>query len=940
MNRRALFWTVATATLIGYGAWVVWYEAATRRRALMELDQHAAVVAPALWHLDPTLCQDYLELAARSQVFELLQVRDENETAFASASGPRLRGVDALLQRLGLIPRVTHQRPLVYEGRVIGRIEGIRHLRTIHAELAVLMGLFLGWGLLERHLRVREMRDALQVEVAERTRELTETNAALRTSEARYRSSVEQSPDLFCRFTAEGVLTYVNPAYCRFFGKRCDELVGRRFWPLIPEPDRATVESLLQRGLSPEMEPLTLEHRVMAGDGSLRWVRWTHSAVRDDQGRFLDYQAIGHDITEQKQAQLELARSHEIYRRAISAAAAVPYQIELPSNRCVFAGEGFQALTGVEPGSLATGRLCEMAEEILLMGRCAGLGVEEALRQLAAGTLDHWQAEYRFRTPGGEVRWISDSAVPVRNDEGEVVGVLGILQDITERRRTAEEHVRLAAAVEAVEEAVFVTDVNGVILYTNPAFERITGFERTEALGQTPRILKSGRHPVSFYREMWETILAGRSWIGRVTNRRKDGRLYEAEAIISPIRDAAGRITHFVAVSRDITERVQLEERLRASQKLEAIGRLAAGIAHEFNNILTIIQGNALLMNRDALGPDDATCVDQIVQASQRAAELTRRLLIYSRQQPMQTRAVDVGELLHRTARMLAPVLGEMVRLRLQMPAELPVIRADPGLLEQMLVNLAVNARDAMPQGGELTFSAAVCEFGVGELRHQPEATPGRYICLSVRDTGTGIAPEHMPHLFEPFFTTKEVGKGTGLGLASVYGTVQQHHGWIEVESQVGEGTCFRIYLPVGEPEQSAAGAGPEPRVLPRGQETLLVVEDDPSLARLTEGVLRRCGYRVWTAGDAESALALWALHQAEIDLVLTDVVLSGGVSGVALAKRLMEAKPGLKVVYTSGYFEEPFREEVPLVEGENFLPKPYRPHELAGLIRRCLDRG
>jgi PAS domain S-box-containing protein len=940
MNRRALFWIVATATLIGYGAWVVWYEAATRRRALMELDQHAAVVAPALWHLDPTLCQDYLELAARSQAFEHLQVRDENETTFASASGPRLRGVDALLQRLGLIPRVTHQRLLVYEGRVIGRIEGIRHLRTIHTELAVLMGLFLGWGLLERHLRVREMRDALQVEVAERTRELTETNAALKTSEARYRSSVEQSPDLFCRFTAEGVLTYVNPAYCRFFGKRCDELVGRRFWPLIPEPDRATVESLLQRGLNPEMEPLTLEHRVMAGDGSLRWVRWTNSAVRDDQGRFLEYQAIGHDITEQKQAQLELARSHEIYRRAISAAAAVPYQIELPSNRCVFAGEGFQALTGLEPGSLATGRLCEMAEEILLMGRCAGLGVEEALRQLAAGTLEHWQAEYRFRTPGGEVRWISDSAVPVRNDEGEVVGVLGILQDITERRRTAEEHVRLAAAVEAVEEAVFVTDVDGVILYTNPAFERITGFERTEALGQTPRILKSGRHPVSFYREMWETILAGRSWIGRITNRRKDGRLYEAEATISPIRDAAGRITHFVAVSRDITERVQLEERLRASQKLEAIGRLAAGIAHEFNNILTIIQGNALLMDRDALGPDDATCVDQIVQASQRAAELTRRLLIYSRQQPMQTRAVDVGELLHRTARMLAPVLGEMVRLRLQMPAELPVIRADPGLLEQMLVNLAVNARDAMPQGGELTFSAAVCEFGEDELRHQPEATPGRYICLSVRDTGTGIAPEHMPHLFEPFFTTKEVGKGTGLGLASVYGTVQQHHGWIEVESQVGEGTCFRIYLPVGEPEQSAAGAGPEPRVLPRGQETLLVVEDDPSLARLTEGVLRRCGYRVWTAGDAESALALWALHQAEIDLVLTDVVLPGGVSGVALAKRLMEAKPGLKVVYTSGYFEEPFREEVPLMEGENFLPKPYRPHELAGLIRRCLDRG
>lgn len=940
MKRRRIFWIVAAVALIGYATWVWWLETRARRAARQSVERHAAVATPALWHLDPAMCRDYLELAARSEGFEHLAVMDETGKQFVVGRGRSLEGIDAMLHRMGLIPGVTLRYPLVHGKDILGHLEGIWYVRTIYAEIWTLLGLMAGLALLERHLRVREMRDSLQVRVAERTRELAAANAALAASEARYRSSLEQSPHLFCRFLADGTLTYVNAAYCRFFGRRREELVGHRFHPLIPESDRGAVQEKLRRGLHPDMAPLTLEHRVVAGDGSLRWMRWTNSAVRDDQGRFLEYQAIGHDITEEKRAQTALAQSHEMYRRAIAAAAAVPYQMDASAERYLFMGEGIRALTGYDPDELTPHTLRSMAEEITLAGACAGLDLEEALARLRKGQLEQWRADYRLRTRSGEIRWVSDTAVPTRSEDNRVTGVLGILQDITERRRMAEEHARLAAAVESAEEVVFVTDLDGVILYANPAFERVTGYDRREVIGCTARILKSGRQPGSFYQQMWETILQGRPWKGRLTNRRKEGGFYEAELSIAPVRDATGRVTHFVAVSRDVTQQIALEERLRESQKLEAIGRLAAGVAHEFNNLLTIIQGNALLMNRDALSTEDALCVEQIVHATQQAADLTRRLLLYSRKQPLQMRVVDPADLLRRTARMLAPVLGETIRLRLHLAGDLPMLRADPALLEQLLINLAANARDAMPNGGELFVSAEVCQWTEQNLPRQPEARPGHYVRLTIRDTGTGIAPEHLSHIFEPFFTTKEVGKGTGLGLAAVYGIVQQHQGWIEVETRLGEGTTFRIYLPAAQGEGPAPPPKQEIRKLPRGGEGILVVEDEPSLRRLTENLLHSCGYRVWTASDGEEARRLWGRHSKEIDLLLTDLVLPGGISGADLATEFGKQKAGLKVLFTSGYFEVRFDGVVHLAEGENFLPKPYHPRQLAEMVRAQLDRG
>lgn len=939
MKTRGVLWTVVLVSLAGYLVWAVSWERRARAAARSQLDHHAAVVAPALWHLDPDVCRDYLELATRSHGYARLEVRDETGALFSVHTADALRGPDRWLFRAGLLPLVELEVPLLWGETRIGRIRAEWYCRSIYGQLGGLLFLVVGWGLLERHLRVLQGRNELQLRVAERTRELAEANAALTASEARYRSAIEQAPHPCARFREDTSLTYVNPACCRLLGRSVEELLDRSFLPWVYEEDRPEVERRVRENLRPDMEPWTCEHRVCAADGSTRWLRWTVNAIRDDQGRFLEYQALAHEVTEEKRAREELARQHERYRQAISAAHAVPYQWEFGSDDFAFVGEGIEALTGWSSLEFTPAVWREAIQGTEFLGEGAGLTWAEALEQFAKGCLHQWRADHRVRTRSGEIRWISDTAVPTRDARGRVTGMLGILQDITERRRIAEEHARLVTAVEQADEMVFVTDTDGVILYANPALQRVTGYVREELLGQTPRLFKSGRHPEGFYRQLWETIRRGVTWKGRVTNRRKDGQLYEAELTISPVRDAGGRIFNYVAVCRDITQRVALEQRLQQAQKLEAIGQLAAGVAHEFNNLLTIIQGNALLMNRDALSPEDAYCVDQIVHASQRAAQVTRQLLLYSRKQPMHMDVVDLNDTVRHTIHMLDRVLGGQVAIHVQLQPGLPHLRADAGLLEQLLVNLAINARDAMPQGGDLFVETRTCEITEQDLQRRPDATPGPCVRLTVRDTGTGIAAEHLPHIFEPFFTTKDVGKGTGLGLASVYGIVKQHHGWIEVESEPGRGTCFQIFFPVGAEDETTVPTEGELRDLPRGREGILVVEDDPSLCRLVEHLLRRCGYRVWTAIDAAAARAVWQEHAHEIDLLVTDLEMPGGVSGMDLARDCLREKPTLKVLYTSGYFEARAEDVLHLVEGENFLPKPYRPRQLAGMVRACLDR-
>jgi signal transduction histidine kinase/HAMP domain-containing protein len=400
----------------------------------------------------------------------------------------------------------------------------------------------------------------------------------------------------------------------------------------------------------------------------------------------------------------------------------------------------------------------------------------------------------------------------------------------------------------------------------------------------------------------------------------------------------AGNTVHCYV--EDTTERASLEDQLRQAQKMESVGQLAAGVAHDFNNILTIIQGHSgMLMSRPNLSPAVTTSVQAVSFAAERAASLTRQLLMFSRKQVAKPRPTDLKEVVANMSKMLQRLIGENLKLECQSPEQLPLIRGDTGMIEQVLMNLAVNARDAMPKGGQLLITTQTARIDEKYTRRHPDARPGEFVCLQVKDTGMGMDPATMKHIFEPFFTTKEAGKGTGLGLATVYGIVKQHSGWIEVASQPGEGTAFRIFFPVDtKPDE-----GVEENVVPAAQlrgngETILVVEDEPVLRDLAQLILQDCGYRVLQAASGVEALNIWQKSRGAIDLLLTDVVMPDGLSGRDLAESLMGYKPALKVVFTSGYNVDDLVSEIAPSNKSHFLQKPYSRFTVAKAVKDCLS--
>ncbi len=406
---------------------------------------------------------------------------------------------------------------------------------------------------------------------------------------------------------------------------------------------------------------------------------------------------------------------------------------------------------------------------------------------------------------------------------------------------------------------------------------------------------------------------------------------------------AEGQTVHCYAT--DITDRLNLEAQLRYSVKMEAVGQLAAGVAHDFNNILTIIQGHAdLLLQAPAATPENEKSIRTIAGAADRAGQLIKQLLMFSRKQVMQQRNLHLNDIVQNLSPMLRGLLGEQITLQFNPAPDLPPLCADAGMMQQLLVNLVINARDAMPRGGRLTLTSSQQVLEPVCTVLNPEARPGHFVCLTVADTGCGMTQATLGHLFEPFFTTKEPGKGPGLGLATVYGIVKQHQGWILVDSQVDVGSTFTIFLPRAANLADKVAPAPQPgqpaarETMPSGNETILVVEDEPALRELVVNILELCGYRTYQAETGAAAIPIWEKHKDEIDLLLTDMVMPEGMSGRQLAERLQAQDPGLKVIYTSGYSPGMAGKDIALLEGFNFLAKPYPPSRLAHVVRECLD--
>ena len=512
------------------------------------------------------------------------------------------------------------------------------------------------------------------------------------------------------------------------------------------------------------------------------------------------------------------------------------------------------------------------------------------------------------------------------------------IRDITERKRSSEEHARLIRAIEQTSESIVMTDTEGAIVYVNPAFESVSGWTREEVLGQNPRILKSGRQDDAFYRTMWETLARGAVWTGRMVNRRKDGTLYQESATISPIRDAAGQIINYVAAQRDVTAESALQERLHQAQKMESVGRLAAGVAHDFNNLLGVILGYGELV-RDGLPSDDPLREDvaHILEAAERAAASTRQLLALGRKQPRRVRSLDLSTVVSESSKILSRLAGETIELEIRLHPALGGVRADAGQIEQVLLNLVLNARDALPEGGRITIETRNEELAADGTSPHGEIPPGSYVLLTVTDTGPGMDAATRAKIFEPFFTTKETGKGTGLGLAVAHGIVHQSGGEIEVDSEVGVGTAFKVYLPRFDDPVLAPGDRMAPSPLTGGAETVLLVDDEAALRELIRRVLESHGYSVLVARDGDEAVRVSEAHAGAIQILVTDVIMPGA-TGTEVTEIISVDRPEMKVLYVSGYSEESIVRRGLLGSGRAFLSKPFALTLLLRRVRELLD--
>ena len=474
-------------------------------------------------------------------------------------------------------------------------------------------------------------------------------------------------------------------------------------------------------------------------------------------------------------------------------------------------------------------------------------------------------------------------------------------------------------------------------LDVNDSFLTLTGYRREDILAEPPPAIA-----------LWSPA-ERRDELLRLLGQRGPVRAFESQFLTKggALRDVivsadifdVGDVRCTLIIAEDISARLALEKQLRRSQKLEAVGQLAAGVAHDFNNLLTVIQGHATLqLAAKNIESHLEESLSQVALAADRAAALTRQLLAFGRKQLLQPRQLDLNYVINRLTKMLGRLIGENIRLSADLAEHLPALCADEGNIEQILVNLVINARDAMPGGGGIAIATGLAEVSAAQAAANSEARAGTFLRLTVADTGSGMTPETLSHLFEPFFTTKEVGKGTGLGLATVYGIVQQQEGWIEVSSVPGEGSVFRIYLPASAAQaEQKSGQENAPGSI-SGHETILVVEDEPAVRGIVQVILEDYGYRVLEAEHATAALAVWAQHRGTVQLLLTDVVMPGGITGCELAARLRADDPALKIVMTSGYSRDIVTHDLFDAQGIHYVSKPYRAHEIVRAVRECLD--
>lgn len=758
----------------------------------------------------------------------------------------------------------------------------------------------------------------------------------LHASEERFRSLIENSSDMIALVTAEGTILYASPSTTRILGYPLEEFVGRNAFEFVHPEDRERTRNLLAELVRKPGNIVSATYRLRAKDGSWRCIEGSGNNLLDEpniQAIVTNYR----DITERRRAEEALRESEARYRVAAEAASDAFITINSQS-RILYVNAAAEQIFGYARAEVIGQSPTVLMPEYLREAHKAGLKryCETGKRHL------NWASV--------EITGLHKSGAefPVEVSFGEFVAdgnpvFTGIVRDITERRR-AQEALRQAeekyrSIVENAVEGIFQTTPEGGYVSVNPALARMYGYESPGDLMASVtdighQVYVDPNSRTGFKRLMEQNdVVTGFEY----EVYRKDGRKIWLSENARAVRDSSGEIFYYEGTVEDITERKHLQDMLRQAQKMEAVGRLAGGIAHDFNNLLMVIRGHTeLLLERLKADAWEHRKIEQIQKAADRAAALTHQLLAFSRMQVLQPKPIALNAVVADMAKMLQRLIGENIELSIRPNENLGRVKADPGQIEQVILNLAVNARDAMPRGGKLIIETSNAELDEAYARLHPPLAPGRYVMLAVSDTGTGMDAETQAHIFEPFFTTKEPGKGTGLGLATVYGVVKQSKGYVWVYSEPGKGTTFKIYLPWLDEPAETTQAENDGLETARGNETILLVEDERDVREVAREFLALSGYTVLEAKDGAQAIEIVTSYPGPIHVLVTDMVMPG-MGGRALAERLSALRPETKVVYMSGYTEYASVQQGELHQNTVMLTKPFTRTVLSRAVREVL---
>ncbi len=756
------------------------------------------------------------------------------------------------------------------------------------------------------------------------SRSISSLDAALERSEMRYRRLFEAAQDGIMVLDAEtGVILDINPCLTSLLGTSKEQLIGRSIWEINPLRDIAATKT----------DFLALQQRRNSHLPLERFGRRKIDVEFSSFSYFVDGSRVVHcnfrDVSARKLAE---KRQQETQSKFSDLFNMMPDGVQFCELVSDYQGRpvdfvildvnaAYEKQTGIPQAT----SLRRRATEVLP-------GVEPVWLQRYGQLIRDGKPLDFEEYSAAFGRWYHISASRTHGNSFFV-----ILRDISKRKRGEDELRKKSAVVEQSPSLVMITDLDGNIEYVNPRFTDVTGYSLDEVTGKNPRLLQSGETSLEEYRTLWGTITAGGIWDGEFHNRKKDGTLYWEHASISPLRDSSGAITNYIGIKEDITARKTLEAQFIQAQKMESVGRLAGGVAHDFNNMLQVINSYAeIAMLKTDSSQVTYKYLSQIREAAGRSTDLTRQLLAFARKQTVSPKVIDLNDSVSKMLKLLQRLIGDDIEIVWKPSPSSQQVRIDPSQIDQMLANLSINARDAISENGKLTietenvvFDAAYCALHVG-------SRPGDYAMLAVSDNGSGMDKETLSHVFEPFFTTKGEGKGTGLGTATVFGIVKQNEGFINVYSEPGVGTTFRIYLPRFKAKGETLKAEAEQPALPRGTETVLVVEDEAGILELTRQLLEELGYRVLTASSPREAIRTYDERGNDIDLLISDVVMPD-MNGRELVRRISATKAGVKYLFMSGYTADVIANQGVLDEGVNFIQKPFSIQQLAVRVREAL---